>query len=517
MSDTVIQKSLRQLRSITDDLTPFDIFLLKTLWVYPFFIAALYIASSLFVNARDFRMMLSCILGFFPWKESMRKIFYGRYKHLRTELLVLLQVLTTSVSSGYSLERSLSYVRPVIGNTFGKRSPLIKPLIELENNLKVHMDLRKALSVFSDRLEFPQTAPIFQALAISSSVGSSTLAILRSSCQMISEMNAVRNEISAANAGKNAEALMLCVMPFAITAALDRMGNGYLGSARLDTTGSFLLSIAFATGIIASALLFRFMTGSDDTTGDPREIKNFGRPVRSKVLSNAVKKIMPPRFLSARHELFSGLYPDVDDAYERYLKRQIMVFTIALTASLAVLYITDRSLVFAPVPALLCVLAGIYDVRRAASVKREDLMRDIPLFLCLMCTLMESGLQIPKSIEICSGAFPGNTSLTLEIRNLRAMMLSGISPSDAVERMSLRIQIPEAQSALLLVARYGRLGTKEVLNLLSLQSSACWNLCRNAARKKQERESLGLLFPMTLDFICVLIVATTPAIISLGI
>jgi hypothetical protein len=83
--------------------------------------------------------------------------------------------------------------------------------------------------------------------------------------------------------------------------------------------------------------------------------------------------------------------------------------------------------------------------------------------------------------------------------------------------MSLRIQIPEAQSGLLLVARYGRLGTKEVLNLLSLQSSACWNLCRNAARKKQERESLGLLFPMTVDFICVLIVATTPAIISLGI
>ena len=57
----------------------------------------------------------------------------------------------------------------------------------------------------------------------------------------------------------------------------------------------------------------------------------------------------------------------------------------------------------------------------------------------------------------------------------------------------------------------------EVLNLLSLQASACWSLCRNAARKKQEREVLGLLLPMTLDFICVLLVATTPAIISLGI
>ena len=143
-------------------------------------------------------------------------------------------------------------------------------------------------------------------------------------------------------------------------------------------------------------------------------------------------------------------------------------------------------------------------------------MQDIPLFMCLISTLLEAGMQLPKAIEICSKAFGDNKELSLEIKNIRAMMLSGISASDAVERFSLRIQIPEAQAALLLVARYGRLGTSEVLNLLGLQASACWNLCRNAARKKQEREALGLLLPMTLDFISVLIVATTPAIISLG-
>ena len=126
-------------------------------------------------------------------------------------------------------------------------------------------------------------------------------------------------------------------------------------------------------------------------------------------------------------------------------------------------------------------------------------------------------MQLPKAIEICAKAFGDNKSLSLEIKNLRAMMLSGISASEAVERFSLRIQIPEAQSALLLVARYDRLGTAEVLNLLQLQASSCWNLCRNAARKKQEREALGLLLPMTLDFISVLMVAMTPAIISLGI
>ena len=162
-------------------------------------------------------------------------------------------------------------------------------------------------------------------------------------------------------------------------------------------------------------------------------------------------------------------------------------------------------------------LLGGFEIRSDVERKREELMSDIPLFLCLISTLLESGMQLPKAISICAKAFDENKSLSLEIKNLRAMILSGIPASDAIEKFLLRIQIPEAQAALLLIARYGRLGTSEVLNMLNLQSQACWNLCRNASRKRQEREALGMIIPMTLDFISVLMVAMTPAIISLGI
>lgn len=501
-----------------DKLDSWDIFLLKALWTYPLFVTGLVFASSFFVDSLKIRIFLSAILGFFPWRESVRRIYSGSYKHLRTEILVLLQVLTTSVSSGWSLERSLTLVRPVIEHTFGKRSPLIKPLIELENDLRIHMDLRDAMDIFSKNLDFPETAPVFHALAISSAVGSNTLAILRSSCQMISEMNAVRNEINAQNAGKNAEALMLCVMPFAITAALDRMGRGYLETARSSGKGALLLGSAFAIAIIASALLFKFMSNSEGgkaKKGGKDKVSR--RKIGNHFLTGIVKRVMPASFISSRHELFSELYPDNEYGYEAYLRRQSLLFLTGLILSLLILSVAGKSLILAIPLALIPVIACMNDVRMEVQIKREDLMRDIPLLLCLICTLLEAGLQIPKAIEICAGAFPENRSLTMEIRNLRAMMLSGISPSDAVEKMSLRIRIPEAQSALLLVGRYGRLGTSEVLNLLSLQASSCWNLTRNAARKKQERESLGLLFPMTLDFLCVLLVATTPAVISLGI
>ena len=509
---------LTKLKSVK--IKPCTLFLIKTVWVYPFFAAGLYMASSLFISSPEIRMIISVILGIFPWKEAMKKLFSNGYRHTRTQLLVMLQVLCTSVSSGYSIEKSLLMMRPVIEHTFGRRCMLIKPLINLENDLKLHISLEKALNSFAEAVRFPETVPIFHALAISGEIGNNSLAILRSSCQMLSEMNAVQSEIHAQNAGKNAEAAMLCAMPFAVTFALNFMSRDYIDMARNTNLGSVLLAIAFAICVIACAMLLRYM--SHDSGRKIRASASLGYDDSLKVspkypLTSFFRRIFPTGFITSRHELFNELSVNPRLAYEQYLKKQILICAasgfIGLTVSIK---IGKNPCLAVPFIVLMAVL-GSREVRSEVERKREDLMTDIPLFMCLMSTLLEAGMQLPKAIEICAKAFGDNKSLSLEIKNLRAMMLSGISASEAVERFSLRIQIPEAQSALLLVARYDRLGTAEVLNLLQLQASSCWNLCRNAARKKQEREALGLLLPMTLDFVSVLMVAMTPAIISLGI
>ena len=498
----------------------FTLFLAKTIWVYPLFAAAVYLASALFISSEIIRLILALILSIFPWKEAMKKIYSNNYRHMRTQLLVLLQVLTTSVSSGYSIEKSLLLIRPVIERTFGRRSMLLKPLINLENNIKLHVSLEDALNTFAQQVGFPETVPVFHALAISGEIGNNSLAILRSSCQMLSELNAVQGEIAASNAGKNAEAAILCAMPFGVTFALNYMSREYLDMARNTRTGSTLLALAFGICTIACAMLLRFMSHeqgrkpykSEFATSSATDNRKNGTP-----LTRLAKKIFPASFITARHELFNELSVNPDYTYEQYLKKQAITGAVAFALAAAILISTGKSPLFAPAFTAAIILLGGYEIRSDVERKREDLMSDIPLFLCLMSTLLESGMQLPKAISICSKAFDENKSLSLEIRNLRAMVLSGIPASDAIEKFSLRIQIPEAQAALLLVARYGRLGTSEVLNMLNLQAQSCWNLCRNASRKRQEREALGMIIPMTLDFISVLMVAMTPAIISLGI
>ena len=498
---------------------PFALFLAKTIWVYPVFVAVVYFASGLFIRSETVRLILAVVLSIFPWKEAMKKIYSNNYRHMRTQLLVLLQVLTTSVSSGYSIEKSLLLIRPVIERTFGKRSMLLKPLINLENNLKLHVSLEESLNTFAQQISFPETVPVFHALAISGEIGNNSLSILRSSCQMLSELNAVQGEIAASNAGKNAEAAILCVMPFGITFALNYMSHEYLDMARNTRTGSFLLACAFGICTVACAMLLKFMSHEYGRKAYKSELAtnmNAGKAYNTP-LTKLVKKIFPASFITARHELFNELSVNPDYTYEQYLKKQLLTGTVFLILSASILITLGKNPLFALFLTAALLLLGGFEIRSDVERKREDLMSDIPLFMCLISTLLESGMQLPKAISICSKAFDENKSLSLEIKNLRAMVLSGIPASDAIEKFSLRIQIPEAQAALLLIARYGRLGTSEVLNMLNLQSQACWNLCRNASRKRQEREALGMIIPMTLDFISVLMVAMTPAIISLGI
>ena len=498
----------------------FPVFLIKTIWIYPFFAAAVYFASGMFIRSESIRLILAIALSILPWKEAMKKIYSNNYRHMRTQLLVLLQVLCTSVSSGYSIEKSLLLVRPIIEKTFGKRSMMLKPLINLENNLKLHVSLEESLNIFAQQIAFPETVPVFHALAISGEIGNNSLSILRSSCQMLSELNAVQGEIAASNAGKNAEAAILCAMPFGVTFALNYMSSEYLDMARNTRTGSLLLASAFGICTIACAMLLRFMSHEQGRKAYKSELASAalsGNKINSTPLTKLAKKIFPASFITVRHELFNELSVNPDLSYEQYLKKQLVTGSVSLLLFTVILLLLGKNPLYSCFFAIAILILGSCEIRTDVERKREELMSDIPLFLCLMSTLLESGMQLPKAITICSKAFGENKSLSLEIKNLRAMILSGISASDAVEKFSLRIQIPEAQAALLLIARYGRLGTAEVLNMLNLQAQSCWGLCRNAARKRQEREALGMIIPMTLDFISVLMVAMTPAIISLGI
>lgn len=494
------------------------LFIVKRLYLYPICFATVFFLSDAFIPIIWLRAVISVILSTFPFFSVINLLYSKRTSLLRAQSKVLLQSICTSVSAGYSLESSFMCVRPTIEKAFGKRSLMGIALQRLEKSLSAHEPLSVGVIHLCHRLDYIELLPVMHALSITRVVGTGVISILRNSCQMLSELISVKSEVEANNAGKNAEAFLLCLMPFGITYALSSFTGDYMASAQKQPMGIMLMMVAFCIAVISCGFLFALIgekktkssIGSPGTDSFPAfftPLKNKIRPIASRYL--------PQGYITRQHELFNELSCQPEEMFEWMILRTLIV-TICWIPFVLIILSMIRYPIFLTIPLTAFLLFLIHhDTKTRVLRRRESIMEEIPMFLSMLVTLLQSGVLLPKAIETCSAAFPETGIMGSELRIIKAQMISGISAGEAIELFSSRTSIPEAQSALLLASRYEQTGGSEVLDLLSLQATACWSLCRNASRKKREREALAMILPMMLDFISVLLVAVTPALLSL--
>lgn len=494
------------------------LFLMRHIWIYPVCIFLVYYLSDAFIPISSLRIGIAIILAIFPFQSVVSLLYGKRNSLLRSQSKVLFQSLCTLVSGGYSLESAFLLSRPTLEKAFGKRSLMALALHRLEKSLSAHTSLSEVLNDFCLRLDYVEILPVMHALSITKIVGNGVISILRNSCQMMSELIAVQSEVDANNSGRNAEALILCLMPFGITFSLSTFTQGYMSDARNSVFGIAMMLLAFAISVVSCGILLKIIAD---------ENKHFRNDVSSiekvlflpETIVSAIQvrltQILPESFLTRQFELYSEISSQPLKVFKHQICKSLLAISLSFPVFLLIIHIWDYPLYWI-VPAEITMLFLVHhDLKRKVLQRRDTLMEEMPLFLSMLVTLLHSGVMLPKAIETCANAFDQDSTLGTEIKIMRSQMLSGLSAGNAIESLSSRTPIPEAQSALLLASRYEISGGAEVLQLLSLQSNACWSLCRNAARKKRERDALAMTLPMMLDFVAVLIVAITPAVLSL--
>jgi len=495
-------------------------FLLRHLWVYPICTASIFSLSDAFLPLMILRVLLSLILSVFPFLAIVKLMYGKRNALLRSQSKVLLQSLCTSVSGGYSLESAFICARPTMEKAFGRRSLMAHALVRLEKSLSAHVPLSDSLTDLCYRLDYIELLPIMHALSITRVVGNGIISILRSSCQMLSELMSVSSEVDANNVGRNAEAFILCLMPFGITFALSSFTSGYMDNARQAPLGIALMLLAFCISVISCGFLFTLIGSDKKAVVVQSEKAAFLLPLPQRYVKRIrllLNRILPESYITRQYELYSELSCEPEKLFDRQIQKMISMVLVTTPLFITLLYLSGYPIyLIVPAEIALCVLIH-HEISQKVQKRREYLMEEIPLFLSMLVTLMQSGVLLPKAIDTCSEAFPDSSTLGNEIQIIKAQMLSGTSAGSAIENFSGRTSIPEAQAALLLASRYELTGGSEVLQLLALQSTACWSLCRNASRKKRERDTLAMILPMMLDLISVLLVAVTPALLSLNI
>ncbi|MBP1757677.1 MAG: hypothetical protein H6Q62_533 [Firmicutes bacterium] len=180
---------------------------------------------------------------------------HSQSSHLLRDYQTLLAYLSSRLSIGETLERALWASPKAIQNQVGAESQFGKELQQIARQIDSHSDLDNAIRNFVSQLPCAAVQPILLVLPLLQKMGGRLDQFVRDSHRMLSEMAALEQEIRAEQSQKQAEALILAVMPFVLVAGLQQMISGDDRTSLINNTLSQLIySSAYLLSCLALAL-----------------------------------------------------------------------------------------------------------------------------------------------------------------------------------------------------------------------------------------------------------------------
>lgn len=168
---------------------------------------------------------------------------------------------------------------------------------------------------------------------------------------------------------------------------------------------------------------------------------------------------------------------------------------------------------------ILAILAIPYfmdkELSKKVSRRRLSIQIDFPDFLNKLILLVNAGMTVSKAWEKSVTDNEKDTVLYEELRLVLADIRGGKSEISAFEDFAKRCRIPEITKFVSALLQNLSKGNAEMISILRLQATECWEMRKHAAKRLGEEASSKMLFPMILMFIAVILIVATPAILAL--
>lgn len=155
------------------------------------------------------------------------------------------------------------------------------------------------------------------------------------------------------------------------------------------------------------------------------------------------------------------------------------------------------------------------DLQERIKRKYRMIRIDFPDFLNKLTLLIDAGMTVERAWGKIVTTNKGDRPLYDELERVWLDMKGGRSQSEAYEDFARRCRTPEISKFISIVLQNLRKGNAELVMILRVQGSDCWEMRKNEAKKLGEEASSKLLFPMMVMFIAILIIVLTPAILQL--
>ncbi len=154
------------------------------------------------------------------------------------------------------------------------------------------------------------------------------------------------------------------------------------------------------------------------------------------------------------------------------------------------------------------------ELRNRVAMRRQRIVMELPELLGKLLLIVGAGDNVMRALSRCvEQQPPGGNPLYDELRSALIAMQRGESMAAALEEMGRRCAVPEVKlfaSTLLINARRGGEVFVPALRELTRQM---WEKRKAAVRTLGEQASSKLVFPLTLVFLCIMLLVGAPAVL----
>lgn len=156
-----------------------------------------------------------------------------------------------------------------------------------------------------------------------------------------------------------------------------------------------------------------------------------------------------------------------------------------------------------------------YEIEERIKKKYLTMQIEFPEILNKMTLLLSAGLTIPRAWEKIVRDNTKDTALYRELNKTLLAIQSGTPYLQAYEDFAKRCRTPEITKYISLLIQNMKKGNAELVAVLTLLATECWEMRKNTAKRLGEEASTKLLLPMMLMFGAILLIVATPAVLAL--
>lgn len=469
-----------------------------------------------------------------------------RKKSYEYQFLWLMEYVSTALSTGAALESILVKAAEDINEQSSEKYKEISmALKKLRSGLMIHLDLDRSLQTFITDFPCESAKQILGNIFYLKRSGGRIEQYIFESTRMLREQVELIRSMEAEQSGKTAETYIMSIAPFFMAFILKNAGSfqAYvyhtkwgiyaMAATYLMSCCSVLIAIIISSSSydnykrVSNSRAARFLL----SMYQPRdEAKTQAGSVLKKILLRGGGKIryIYKEYLPAYIWQRINSQLRIDALVDSNEIETIQIGYFAAKLLLVILYVLvilpliviDIELAYLLVLLPFVILShDFYLLSRYRQRSSQENMR-FPQWLNLLSILLNSGLSLQRSLQICSRNGRSTASgkpqqgidyFDMELKRLQRQIGSGISPSILISELSNRCTILQIKYVLDLIVRYERDGGKEILGIIALSAGSTWQVYRDELKKKLQSKNLLLLIPCGLSLVSVIATALIPA------